>query len=94
MFFKVTVINLRHLPIWGNDISKISNVANIVVDAAVIALKKIKWKSSYKLLIGSWALARAQLVDRSLPTLEVRGLIQVIGQIYIEHLLSTALKRL
>ena len=94
MLFKVTVINLRHLPIWGNDISKISNVANIVVDAAVIALKKIKWKSSYKLLIGSWALARAQLVDRSLPTLEVRGLIPVIGQIYIEHLLSTALKRL
>ena len=34
----------------------------------------------------------AQLIKRSLLTLEVRGSNQVIGNIYIEHLLSTVLK--
>ena len=34
----------------------------------------------------------AQLIERSLLTLEVRGSNQVIGNIYIEHLLSTVLK--
>ena len=35
----------------------------------------------------------ALLVERSLPIPEVRGLNPVIGKNYIEHLLSTALKR-
>ena len=35
----------------------------------------------------------AQLVERLLPTQEVRGLTPVIGKIYIGHLLSTVLKR-
>ena len=35
----------------------------------------------------------AQLVERLLPTQEVRSLNPVIGKIYIEHFLSTVLKR-
>ena len=35
----------------------------------------------------------AQLVERSLPTPEVRNLNPVIGKIYIVRLLSTVLKR-
>ena len=34
----------------------------------------------------------AQLVERSLPTPEVRGLNPVIDKIYSKHLLSTELK--
>ena len=35
----------------------------------------------------------AQLVEQSLPIPKVRGLNPVIDKIYIEHLLSTVLKR-
>ena len=35
----------------------------------------------------------AQLVERSLPIVEVRGSNPVTGKIYFERLLSTALKR-
>ena len=42
----------------------------------------------------SWAVVVAQLVERPLPTPEVRGSIPVISEIYIEHcFLSTVLKR-
>ena len=40
-----------------------------------------------------WAVVVAQLVERSLPLAEVCGSNPVIGKIYIEHLLSTLLKR-
>ena len=39
------------------------------------------------------AVVVAQLVERSLPTPEVRGSKPVIGKFYMEHLLSTATKR-
>ena len=39
------------------------------------------------------AVVVAQLVEQSHPTPEVRGSKIVIGKIYIEHLLSTVLKR-
>ena len=42
----------------------------------------------------SWAVVVALLVERPLPTPEVRGSIPVISEIYIEHcFLSTVLKR-
>ena len=40
-----------------------------------------------------WAVVVAQLVKRSLPIPEIRGSNPVIGKKYIEHLLSTVLKR-
>ena len=46
-----------------------------------------------KLLIRSWAVVVAQLVEQLLPTPEDRGSSPVIGySIYIVHFLSTALK--
>ena len=39
-----------------------------------------------------WAVIVAQMVERSVPTLEVRGLIPVIGNIYIDRLLLTVPK--
>ena len=39
-----------------------------------------------------WVVVVALLVERSVPTLEVRGLIPVIGNIYIDRLLSTVPK--
>ena len=42
----------------------------------------------------SWAVVLAQLVERLLPTPQVRGSIPVIGKLYIEHyFLSTVFKR-
>ena len=38
-----------------------------------------------------WAVVVAQLVERSIPTPEVRGFSPVIGKIYIERLLITVL---
>ena len=43
--------------------------------------------------IPSWAVVVTQLVERSLPIPEVRGSNPAIGKNYIEHLLSTGLKR-
>ena len=34
---------------------------------------------------GNWAVAVTQLVERSLPTPEVRGLNLVIGKLYIKY---------
>ena len=40
-----------------------------------------------------WAVVVAQLVEQSLPVLEVFGSYAVIGKLYIEQLLSTAFKK-
>ena len=40
-----------------------------------------------------WAVVVAQLVEQSLPVLEVFGSFAVIGKLYIEQLLSTAFKK-
>ena len=41
----------------------------------------------------SWEVVVAQLVERLLPNLDVRGFNPVSGKIYIEYSLSTVLKR-
>ena len=49
-------------------------------------------RSIHQRLANVNSIVVAQLVERSLPTPEVRGLNPAIGKIYIEQLLSTVLK--
>ena len=74
-------------------LSRQSFLATAAILSVAVTLVKVRLLYSYGDFTGKLIFFRtlvvAQLVERSLPSPEVRGLNPVNGKIYFEHLLST-----